>query len=69
METIDLTDRFALKRIARSWESLSAEHSIGLTSTIFFGDRSGIQLPLSNERRLKLFIVGSYRLLEGFPAL
>jgi hypothetical protein len=31
-----------------------------------FGDRFGIQLPFSNERRLKLFIVGCYPLIR-FP--
>jgi hypothetical protein len=58
METIDLTDRFALKRIAQSWESLSAEHSRDHGSTLLFGDHFGIQLPYSDERRPKLFIVG-----------
>jgi hypothetical protein len=56
METIDLTDRFDKERIAQGWKS--AEHSIDHGSTFLFGDRFGIQLPLWNERRLKLFIVG-----------
>jgi hypothetical protein len=66
METIDLTVGFDLKRIAQDWENLSAEHSIDHGSTLFFGDRFGIQLPLWNERRLKLFIVGCYPLIR-FP--
>jgi hypothetical protein len=57
METIDLTDGFDLQRIAQSWKNLSAEHSVGFGLTLLFGDRFGIQLPFSTERRLKLFIV------------
>jgi hypothetical protein len=37
METIDLTDGFDLKRIAQSWENVSAEHSTGLASILLFG--------------------------------
>ena len=66
METIDLTDGFDLKRIAQSWDDLSAEHSVDRGSTLLFGDRFGIQLPFSTERRLKLFIVGCYPLIR-FP--
>ena len=66
METIDLTDGFDLQRIAQSWKNLSAEHSIDPESTLLFGDRFGIQLPFSNERRLKLFIVGCDPLIR-FP--
>jgi hypothetical protein len=66
METIDLTDGFDLQSIAQSWKNLSAEHSVNLESTLLFGDRFGIQLPFSNERRLKLFIVGCYPLIR-FP--
>jgi hypothetical protein len=49
METIDLTVGFDLKRIAQDWENLSAEHSIDHGSTLFFGDRFGIQLPLGTN--------------------
>ena len=66
METIDLTDGFTLKWIAQSWEHLSTEHSVEFGSTLLFGDRFGIQLPFSTERRLKLFIVGCYPLIR-FP--
>jgi hypothetical protein len=66
METIDLTEGYDHSRIAQSWENLSAEHSIDRGSTLSFGDRFGIQLPFSNERRLKLFIVGCYPLIR-FP--
>lgn len=66
METIDLTDGFDIKRIAQSWENLSTEHSIDDGSTLLFGDHFGIQLPLSTERRLKLFIVGCNPLIR-FP--
>jgi hypothetical protein len=60
METIDLTDGFEIKGIAESWENLSAEHSIGLGSTLSFGGHFGIQLPFWSDNRLKLFIVGCY---------
>jgi hypothetical protein len=66
VETIDLTDRFDLKRIARGWENLSNEHSVDLGSTLLFAGRFGIELPLWNERRLKLFIVVCYPLIR-FP--
>jgi hypothetical protein len=66
METIDLADEFDLKRIAEAWENLSTEHSVDLGSTLLFADRFGIELPLWNERRLKLFIVGCYPLIR-FP--
>jgi hypothetical protein len=66
METIDLTDGFDLKRIAQSWDNLSAEHSVDRGSTLLFGDRFGIQLPFPTERRLKLFIVGCCPLIR-FP--
>jgi hypothetical protein len=66
METIDLTVGFDKKRIAQGWENLSAEHSTDHGSTLLFGDRFGIQLPLWNERRLKLFIVDCYPLIR-FP--
>jgi hypothetical protein len=66
METIDLTAGYDLKRIAQSWENLSAEHSINLGSTLLFADQFGIELPLGNERRLNLFIVGGDPLIY-FP--
>ena len=66
METIHLTDGFDLKRIVQSWENLSAELSVDFGTTLLFEDRFGIQLPLWNERRLKLFIVGCYPLIR-FP--
>jgi hypothetical protein len=66
METIDLTAGFDLKRIAQSWENLSTEHSIDCGSTLLFGNRFGIQLPFSTERRLKIFIVGCYPVIR-FP--
>jgi hypothetical protein len=66
METIDLTDGFDLMRIAQAWKILSDEHSVDLGSTLLFPDRFAIQLPFLNERRLKLFIVGSYPLIP-FP--
>jgi hypothetical protein len=66
METIDLTDGFNLKRVTQNWQNLSAEHSIEFGSTLLFGDRFGIKLPLRNERRLKLFIVDCYPLIR-FP--
>ena len=62
METIDLTDGFDLKRIAQAWENLSTEHSIDLARLFC----SQIELPIWNERRLKLFIVGCYPLIR-FP--
>jgi hypothetical protein len=65
LETIDLTDGFDLKRIAQSWDNLSVEHSVDRGSTLLFGDRFGIQLPFSTERRLKLFIVGCYPLIRS----
>jgi hypothetical protein len=46
LETIDLTDGFDLKRIAQSWDNLSVEHSVDRGSTLLFGDRFGIQLPV-----------------------
>jgi hypothetical protein len=58
METIDLTDGFTLKWIAQSWESLSVEHSRDHGLTFSLGDCFGIQLPYSDERQRKLFIVG-----------
>jgi hypothetical protein len=58
METIDLTVGFDLKRIAQAWENLSKGHSVDLGSTLLLADQFGIELPLGNERRLKLFIVG-----------
>jgi hypothetical protein len=66
METIDLTAGYDLKRIAQSWGNLSTEHSIDRGSTLLFADRFGIELPLWNERRLKLFIVGCDPLIR-FP--
>ena len=66
METIALTAGYDLKRIAQSWENLSTEHSIAGGSTLLFANRFGIQLPFSNKRRLKLFIVGCYPLIR-FP--
>jgi hypothetical protein len=66
VETIDLTDGFDLKRIAQDWENLSNEHSVDLGSTLLFADQFGVELPLWNERRLKLFIVGCYSLIR-FP--
>jgi hypothetical protein len=66
METIDLTDGFDKKRIDQIWKNLSAEHPIERGSTLLFGDRFGIQLPLRNELRLKLFIVDCYPLIR-FP--
>ncbi len=66
MDTLDLTDGFDLSRIAQSWKNLSAEHSIGFGSTLVFGNRFGIKMPFSNERRLKLFIVDCYPLIR-FP--
>jgi hypothetical protein len=52
MDTLDLADGFDLSRIAQSWKNLSAEHSIGFGSTLVFGNRFGIKMPFSNERRL-----------------
>ena len=66
METIDLTAGYDLKSITKSWQNLSAEHLIDGGSTLLFGDRFGIQLPSSTERRLRLFIVGCYPLIR-FP--
>ncbi len=51
---------------AKGGRNLSAEHSIDFGLTRLFGDRFGNQLPFSNERRLKLFIVGCYPLIR-FP--
>jgi hypothetical protein len=41
METIDLTDGFALKWIAQIWENLSAQYSMDQRSIFSLGDRFG----------------------------
>jgi hypothetical protein len=59
MESIDLTDGFDVKRITpKLGVACRLNNSIGLGSIFSLGDRIGIQLPYSDERRLKLFIVG-----------
>src|SRR5271166_1608701 len=47
-------------RIAQSWENLPTEHSIAHQTDFMIGNRLGIQLPFSSERRLKLFISGNH---------
>jgi hypothetical protein len=57
METIDLTDGFDRETIApKLGVACRLNNSIGLGSIFSLGDRFGIQLPHSDERRVKSFI-------------